>query len=414
MSGLFRKEVTDAQADRFFGEVQIEQPGSAIAWLRGFLILTVLFVIFLCVTDYSRKERFAGYLTPEAGLINIHLDQPGTVTEVFVQDGKQVTRGQPLVSVGTDNSFESRSDVNRYAIESHELQLRNLRSQVEVSKEAFRNKQQSLTANIAFIKSQIGFERKRQESHAKRLKHAEDRYLSIKKLGDQAPLSADAISRLNDDFLSEKLMADQISQTILSLERSLGDINFQIEGSRIEALNQENALNGQIAQLTQQIMMQKVQMKSIVTAPIEGKITSMQAVVGGNFTPQQLVLAILPKDSELEAEIFIPSRSIGFLKVGQVVDIRYDAFPHEKYGSHSGRVTTISRTILLPSQIVDPIMVNEPVYKAKVRLNQKFMAADGGTYELQAGMHLQADVALDKRPLIEWIFRPITDVVRRL
>jgi hypothetical protein len=42
------------------------------------------------------------------------------------------------------------------------------------------------------------------------------------------------------------------------------------------------------------------------------------------------------------------------------------------------------------------------------------MAADGSAFELQAGMNLQADIALDKRPLIEWIFRPVADVVRRL
>jgi membrane fusion protein len=413
-SPLFRKEVAAAQADRIFGEVQIDQPVSAQAWLRGFFVLTALFVVFLCVSHYSRKERFLGYLTPEAGLINIHLEQPGTVTEVFVRDGQYVKRGEPLVAVGSDNSLESRSDVNQFLIQSLELQQQNLRQQLEVAREASANKQRSLAANIAFIKSQIAFEKRRQESHAKRLKHAEDRFLAVKNLGDRAPLSADAISRLNDEYLSEKLMADQISQTILSLEKSQEDTRYQVEQSRIEGLDQENTISSQIAQLTQQLLVQKVQLKSIVTAPIDGKVTSLQAAVGGMFTSQQTVLTLLPKDSSLVAEIFIPSRAIGFLQVGQEVDIRYDAFPHEKYGSSSGRLLTISRTVLLPSQIVDPVMVNEPVYKATIRLDNAFMAADGAQFDLQAGMNLQADIALDRRPLIEWIFRPIVDVIRRL
>jgi membrane fusion protein len=414
MRSLFRKEVADAQADRFFGEIQLDQPVTALAWLRVFFVLAALFGGFLWMADYSRKEKFVGYLTPRAGLINVHLDQPGSITEVFVQDGAHVTAGQPLVSVGSDNSLESRSDVSRYLIHSLEMQLQNLGQQLQVAKSASANKQKSLTANAAFIKSQIEFEHRRQASHAKRLKHSEERFQKVKGLGDRAPLSADGISRLNDEYLSEKLMADQISQTILSLQRSLGDIEYQVEQSRIDSLNLENSLESQIAQITQQVMLQKVQMKSIVTAPVEGRITSLQAVVGGKFSAQQLLLAILPEDSELEAEIFVPSRSIGFLKVGQVVDLRYDAFPHEKYGSHSGRLTMISRTVMHPSQILDPIMVNEPVYKAKVKLHQSFMTADGVRYDLQAGMNVQADISLDRRPLIEWIFRPIVDVVRRL
>jgi hypothetical protein len=44
----------------------------------------------------------------------------------------------------------------------------------------------------------------------------------------------------------------------------------------------------------------------------------------------------------LQAEIYIPSRAIGFVKPGQEVRLLYDAFPYQRFGAYRGRVVAAS------------------------------------------------------------------------
>ena len=76
----------------------------------------------------------------------------------------------------------------------------------------------------------------------------------------------------------------------------------------------------------------------IIRAPIAGRVSSLQASVGQPADPQRLLLQIIPAQSPLQAELFIPARAIGFVEVGQPVRILYDAFPYQHFGTYRGRI----------------------------------------------------------------------------
>ena len=56
-----------------------------------------------------------------------------------------------------------------------------------------------------------------------------------------------------------------------------------------------------------------------------------------------------PSDSDLQAELYAPSRAAGFLGVGQEVLLRYEAYPYQKFGHYRGRVSAVSQTALAPT-----------------------------------------------------------------
>ena len=56
----------------------------------------------------------------------------------------------------------------------------------------------------------------------------------------------------------------------------------------------------------------------------------------------------------------------------------------------------------------------EPLYRITVQLDRQDVAAYGAPQALAPGMQLDADVVLDRRRLIEWIFEPVLGIASRV
>jgi membrane fusion protein len=136
----------------------------------------------------------------------------------------------------------------------------------------------------------------------------------------------------------------------------------------------------------------------------------LQATVGQFADPRQLQMEIVPTESVLQAELFVPTRAIGFVQPGQQVRILYDAFPYQQFGAYSGTVLSISQTILTRSDTSGPIELKEPAYRVKAALDRPDIDAYGKKIPLQADMLLRADIIIEKRSLISWLLDPLLSV----
>jgi membrane fusion protein len=115
----------------------------------------------------------------------------------------------------------------------------------------------------------------------------------------------------------------------------------------------------------------------------------------------------VPASSALQAELFVPTRAIGFVRVGQEVRILYDAFPYQHFGTYRGRIIKVSQTILIGSDISTPVEIKEPSYKVTVALDQPDIDAYGESIPLQPDMLLRADIILERRSLLNWLLNPL-------
>jgi membrane fusion protein len=148
--------------------------------------------------------------------------------------------------------------------------------------------------------------------------------------------------------------------------------------------------------------------------PQDGTITGLQAEPGGNATTATPLFGIVPSQSKLQAQLFSPSRGIGFLRSGQRVLLRYQAFPYQKFGFYGGVVASVSRSALSPAELNQTLAgltalfgTNEPVYRITVELDRQTALAYGQPVALQPGMQLEADVLIESRRLIEWVLEPL-------
>ncbi|HEV7914865.1 MAG TPA: HlyD family efflux transporter periplasmic adaptor subunit, partial [Albitalea sp.] len=160
----------------------------------------------------------------------------------------------------------------------------------------------------------------------------------------------------------------------------------------------------------------------VIRAPEDGVVTAVLAEKGHSVAPGSALASLLPADAKLQAQLFAPSSAVGFVRPSQPVQLRYQAFPYQKFGHHAGQVLQVSRTPLQATELAGlPLPESlkstssaEPLYRITVTLERQAVQAYGQAQPLAAGMQIDADVLLDRRRLIEWVFEPVLSVTGRI
>jgi membrane fusion protein len=184
-------------------------------------------------------------------------------------------------------------------------------------------------------------------------------------------------------------------------------------------------LDRSMAQLEQERAEAEARREIVVVAPHDGTVTAIHAVAGAKADTGTPLLSIVPPASRLEAQLYAPSRAIGFVHPGQRVLLRYQAFPYQRFGHYEGVVAAVSRAALSPAELPAQLAgltsltgvaagaATEPIYRITVRLASQTVTAYGAQVPLQPGMTLEADVALERRRLFEWVLDPLYAVTGR-
>jgi len=132
-------------------------------------------------------------------------------------------------------------------------------------------------------------------------------------------------------------------------------------------------------------------------------------------------LSIIPKNSQLQAELYAPSKSVGFISPGDAVLIRYQAYPYQKFGQYQAQVLSISRTAVpsvdlasMAGEVPGLARGGEQLYRLRVSLNEQEVMAYGKPQALQSGMLLDADILQESRHLYEWVLEPLYSLTGKL
>ena len=92
---------------------------------------------------------------------------------------------------------------------------------------------------------------------------------------------------------------------------------------------------------------------------------------------------------------------------GQNTRLRYHAFPYQRFGIAQGQIKLVSTHVILPSETDIPGIITVPSYRVVVSLESQTISAYGREMPLRSGMKLDADIVIEQRSLIRWLFDPI-------
>src|SRR5690606_35651509 len=224
-----------------------------------------------------------------------------------------------------------------------------------------------------------------------------------------------------DNVLSQELSVRSDRQELLLQIGNQRDL-LSLRRTDLELLPQEVAngldqLRARLSELDQQIAQLQGQRAHVITATRAGIVSNLQAREGqfvSSASPVPL-LTLADGASPLVAHLLVPVRAAGFIAPGQRLDIRYDAFPYQKFGLYEGVVEGVAKTPLLPGELLNtPVHLQEPVYRVTARLSEQGVRAYGQAIPLKSGMTLTADVELAERRLWQWLLEPIFSLKGRL
>ena len=164
------------------------------------------------------------------------------------------------------------------------------------------------------------------------------------------------------------------------LRARLTDIGHQLAMFPQEVALRVSRLESQIADIEQREAELEGRRAYVVKAPVAGTIASIRGIPGAIISPHQPLASILPAGSQLEAELFVPSRAAGFVAEGQPVRLLYAAFPYQRFGTHEGVIRHVAPAITSATEADVPFNLVEPSYRVAVRLKSQpfiFRLVDG-------------------------------------
>jgi len=405
---LFRQEVVEFQQhDRQWGRVVPMQPVRVRLTVWFIIGAAAAVIAFLFVAQYARKETVAGYLMPTGGTARIFPTQSGTVSALYVQQGQSVEEGQPLLAVTTAQIAANGEDVNAAILASLSQQKESLTRQIASEERRTASERERLTAMGQGLEAELGHLQAQIMVQQERIQVVWKMLQSGQQLATRGLVSELDQRRREETYLEHRQALNALAQQLTARQSQLTETRFTLQQLPFVQSEKIQALRNELSAAEQRIAEVTGRQAYVLRAPMSGRVSSLQATVGQPADPKLLLLQIIPANSRLQAELFIPARAIGFVEVGQPVRILYDAFPYQHFGTYRGRIEKVSETILTSNDVNAPMALKEPAYRATVMLERPNIDAYGKKVPLQPDMLLRADIILEKRTLVDWILNPL-------
>jgi membrane fusion protein len=422
---LFRSEVMAERQTQWLGTVMLAPRASfrlftVVGLIGGAAILALLYL-----GEFTRTARINGWLVPQQGVVRIYAPRPGIVSSLEVAEGAEVRKGDRLLALSdelrsttlgaTQAQITQRLRERSASLAAERTQQRQLLAQQQRALEdrvrALNAEQEQMRRDIELLQERVAIARRNEALHREQYNAG---YISEMRLQQ---VQAELIEQRG------RLGAAECARLVSVRER------MTVEAERndlpLKVAKEIALLDRAIAQLEQERAEAEAKREIVVLAPHDGTVTAIHAVAGAKADAGAPLLSIVPPATRLEAHLYGASRTIGFVRPGQRVTLRYQAYPYQRFGHYEGVIANVSRTAMSPGELPPQLAgmtsftgaaagaAAEPVFRITVDLASQSVTAYGDQLPLQSGMSLEADVALEKRRLFEWMLDPLYTVTGR-
>ena len=435
----------------------VETPPPPMAGAIGGTIIALFCValVWACLARVDIVATATGQIVPSGRTKLIQPLESGVVRAIHVRDGQSVKAGELLIeldpTVVEAELGHLQSDLVAARLEAARLQaalsgyedpLPHFHPPEGASPEAIELQRRFLASQAAEQRSKIE-ELKQQESQ----KEAERgtiratigklnatiplleervglrRYLYDKQLGSRLLYLSDYQDLVGQqqDLLVQKSRYLEADAAVASLVETRLKTGLEYQRSLLDDLGKAKQ---KVAGLEQDVIKatQRVQYHALV-APVDGAVQQLSVhTVGGVVTPAQALAVVVPADSGLEIEAMVSNRDIGFIHVGDDVQIKVDTFNFTLYGLIHGKVLNVSHDAITRDKPQDKsndltsgaaTASSEPrgrelVYAARVSLDRTKMQLDDDTrVNLSPGMAVTTEIKTGSRRIISYLLSPL-------
>jgi len=403
---LFRQEAIDAQREKLLGAVSTARPVP----MRVFTVMAAAFAAALIVYafwgEYTRRERVDGILASTEGSARVFAGVQGNVDKVFLKEGAEVTKGDLIATLAL-------SKVGRIPQAEIEAQIKGVDNEMTAAKLVARQEEEAARARIASSTAELQASDSEIELQAARVESAKRELERGEQLAKNGFYSeAETIKRRNELLEQQGKLAVARRQRAV-LERDLASARSDLASVQLKLMEKNAQLERRKSELVSSSKTEAGLRSTDVVAPTSGVATNIVSP-GDSVVAESQIATIVPKGN-LRAQLLVPTRASGFIRAGNPVVLRYEAFPFQRFGQYRGEVDDVSRTVLsVGEKLGGALVAREPVYRVDVKLDRQTVAAAGQELPLRSGMLLSADILLEKRTVFQWVFEPVIEWRERL
>ncbi|EID6352173.1 HlyD family secretion protein [Salmonella enterica] len=414
---MFRQEALDNRKMKWRGRA-ILLPGMPL-WLTmlGSIAFITAFLTFVIAGTYSRRVNVSGEVTTWPRAVNIYSGVQGFIVRQFVHEGQSIKKGDPIYQIDVSKSTRSGvvTDNQRRDIENQLVRVDNIISRLAESKKITLNtlEKQRLQYSDAF---RLSSDIIRQAAEGiKIMKNNMENYRNYQSKGlitqDQLTNQVALYYQQQNNLLSLSGQNEQNALQITSLES-------QIQTQAADFDNRIYQMELQRYELQKELVDTDVGGEIIIRALSNGKVDSLSVTVGQMVNAGDSLLQVIPENIEnYYLIIWVPNDAVPYISAGDKVNIRYEAFPAEKFGQFSATVKTISRTPASTQEMLtykgapqNTLGISVPWYKVIVKPEKQIISYDGKSLPLENGMKAESTLFLEKRRIYQWMLSPFYDM----
>ncbi|HDZ2610855.1 TPA: HlyD family secretion protein [Klebsiella pneumoniae] len=386
------------------------------AWL--IVLLSTLFLIALIVAvifcKFTQRIDVKGEVITLPHSINVFSPQQGFIIKQYVKIGDLVEKNQPLYEIDVSRNTSS-GNVSAAQVESINEKIYNSE---EIIKKLVHNKKQTLNALNEQLKTSTDSLkvtiRMLQNTQAG-LKKMHDNLASYDKYLSDGLITKDQYNYQHSLYFQQQSAYQYLVSQKMQLESQITQLNSDKVTKAADFDNQISSQYNQTNDYKNQLIESNANGNLIVKATADGRIESLSATQGQTVDNGSSLAQIKPIGNvEYYLILWLPNNSIPYLKIGDSINIRYDAFPADKFGQFPGEIISISSMPASRQEMSEYTNVNNgstqqelALYKAIVKIKDKEFSYKGKTLSLSNGLKAQAVVFLEERPLYMWMFTPI-------
>ncbi len=427
----------------------IETPASpTLRWTA--LSIATLFIVAIAWACFGRLDIVAvapGKVLPSGRVKVVQPFETGVVRAILVKDGQAVKEGAPLLELDPTINTADGERAARELVQA-KLDIARLRALIEpetgfqppdgvsaslirVARQLTQAQADEQAAKLAMLGHQI----------AQRKAEGASVGFTIGRLQAELPLVSERADIRT--YLSEKQLTSKLTMLEAQQQRvgAINEIKVQTEklaeaNAGVAALERDRARSAaefartMLTSLTesetkaaslQQEVIKYVQKTALQTlrASVDGRVQQLQMhTVGGVVTPAQQLMVIVPDDAGLEVEARIENKDVGFVQIGQPVEVKIEAFNFTRYGLLHGKVIDITRDAVDQSQPRQDASgqsadaqrqqpQSSSVYIVRVSLGRTSIDTENGLTEIGPGMAVTAEIKTGRRRVIEYLLSPL-------
>ena len=411
---LFR----DKALDRFRGSAWqpplLSKPVSAWLLATFALIAAAAFLAFAATFEFARKEQVRGYLTPAGGWSRVSAKSFGVIRRRLANPGDEVRTGDVLLEISPGDGVQQALTVQDRMLEEIQGRRAALDERIRLIDREY--EQETALLRLADESDRRELERLEQEMELVEVRAAtaRQRYLDGLRLADSGALAQAETVRLEEEVQSRRLALSERRRTADRLRAAVA-----ANAARFARLEIERDLNAAaVRERAHALAMEESRIRGEgahrVLAPRDGTVVSVRVDAGDGVRPGQALLDIVPPGGVLHGRLFVPSAAMGFVEPGQEVRVYLDAFPYERHGAQSARVSSISATALTQGDETVARTQAGAHYRVDVEFADGFTLSPVQEQALRPGMTVTADLVRDYGTLVDWIMEPLQGAARRL